>query len=163
MKKGYTLIETVAVFLLIAVMMLSVAVSLVPMSDGFSQAIRNSDAAQKSQLAWMRISSEFTSISNVVAGSSQSITYDFLDPAGNTLRRTLSWSGLPGDALLLDNIPLTDDVADFSLNYALAPGAPGQPSWFAGARLIGIELQTLQATATYSNRIAPRNLIPGGG
>lgn len=163
MKRGYTLIETIAVFLLIAVMMLSASVALVPMSDGFSQAIQNSDAAQKAQLAFMRLASELTTISNVAASSAQSLTYDFLDPTGVSVHRTLSWSGLPGDALLLDQVPLTDDVADFGLGYASAPGAPTQPVWFSGARLISIRLETLQAAAVYSNHIAPRNLSSGGG
>jgi len=163
MKKGYTLIETVAAFLLIGVMVLSVAVSLVPITEGFSQTIRNSDSAQKAMLAYARMTSELITITNVVSGTSQAVTYDLLDPDGVGVRRTLSWSGVSGDSLLLDNVPLSDDVARFELSYARKPGLPAQATWFEGARLIGVRLDTRQTTSIYSNRIAPRNLAGGGG
>jgi len=163
MKQGYTLIETVAVFLLMAVMVLSVAVSLVPMSEGFSQTVLNSDSAQKAMLACARITSEFMTITNIVSGNARSLTYDLLDPDGIGVRRTLSWSGSPGDFLLLDDVPLSDDVARFELHYAQTPESPPQPVWFSEARMIGFRMDTRQTTTIYSNRVAPRNLAAEGG
>lgn len=158
MKQGFTLIETIAVLLLIAVMMLSAAVALVPLSEGFTQAIQNADTAQKAQLALARISRECITITNVASGSAHAMTYDFLDPEGMGIRHVLSWSGVPGDPVLLENVPLMDGVAGFELRYAASPGSPGQSSWFEGARMILLRLETMAAPAVYTNRISPRNI-----
>ena len=163
MKKGFSLIELVAVLLLIGVLLLSATVSLVPLADAFLQTRTHADTAQKARLALARLTREFITITNVAAGSSSSITYDFLDPAGASHRHTLSWSGTPGDPLLLEGVALSDDIASFELRYHQGVGGVGQPAWFTGANVMEIVLRTLVAGEGYTNSLTPRNLVMGGG
>ena len=123
MKKGFTLIEVIATLLLVAILAVSMVISLLPMTQGLMQVRANTGTAQKARLAMSRIAREFTTISNVVSSGSSAITYDFLVPSGNwyaTLRHTLSWNG---DELLLEGVPLCDDVAGFDLDIDYAAGA----------------------------------------
>ena len=156
MKKGFTLIELIATLLLVALVGLSAVISMLPMAEGLMQIRDNAGAAQKARLALARISREFTTISGVVSSGPNAITYDFLVPAGAwyaTVRHTLSWSGTPGDPLLLEGVPLTDDVADFALAIFDAPGPA--TNW-----VVAVVLQSQVGSQAFSNRIVPRNIQP---
>ncbi|MGD9613218.1 MAG: type II secretion system protein J [Kiritimatiellia bacterium] len=159
MKNAFTLIEVIATLLLVAILAVSVAISLLPMTQGLMQVRANAATAQKARLAMSRIAREFTTITAVVSSSSDEITYDFLVPAGNwyaTLRHTLSRSG---DELLLNGIPLCDDVADFDLNLDYTAGAP-YPAIGVLLSLQSVVGDDTYATS-YSNQIAPRNMFAG--
>lgn len=157
MNKGFTLIEVIAVLLLVGVLVLASTIALLPMVEGFMQVGANVDAAQKSQFAMGRMVRELTSGSNVVAATQQSVIYDFLDPAGVTHRRTLAWGGA-GTALTLDGVALCDDVGQFQLRYYARPdGAPAY-TWTAGAKIIEIVLGTASTSDVYTNRVRLRNL-----
>ncbi len=160
MKKGFTLIEVVAVLLLVGLLVLASTIALLPMVEGFMQVRRNVDAAQKSQLAMGRIVREFTTISNVVSSTQQLITYDYLDPAGATHRRTLTWGGA-GSPLTLNGVALSDDVGQFELRYYARPdGAPAY-TWNPQSRIVEIILGTASTGDIYTNRVRLRN-IPSG-
>ena len=157
MKMGFTLIEIVATLLLVALLAVSAVISMLPMTQGLMQVRDNVAAAQKARLALARLSREFTTISEVVSSGPHAITYDFLVPAGAwyaTVRHTLSWSGTPGDPLLLEGVALSDDVADFSLNLYDAAGAP--TNW-----VLDVVLRSQVGIHAFSNTIVPRNI--GGG
>jgi prepilin-type N-terminal cleavage/methylation domain-containing protein len=164
-QSGFTLIEVVAVLVLIGVLAVSTIVSLLPMAEGFVLAQRNADAARKAQLAMGRISGEFTTITNILSGTANAITYDFLEASGETFllrRRTLARSG---SALLLDGIALSDDVSHFELRYYddSEPSATPRSSWVGGtSRLIEVILESAASGDRYTNRIAPRNVLFGG-
>lgn len=152
MKKAFTLIEVIATLLLVSILAVSVAISLLPMTQGLMQVRDNAAAAQKARLAMARLTREFTTISNVVSSGSGGIQYVFLVPAGNwytTRTHTVFWSGTPGAPLLLEGVPLSDDVANFSLSYA-----PGPPP------VIDVVLQSQVGGNVFSTRIAPRNMGP---
>ena len=53
MNKGFTLIELIATLLLVAIMGVSLVISLLPMSEALTQVRANSSAAQKARLAMM--------------------------------------------------------------------------------------------------------------
>lgn len=151
-KQGFTLIEIVATLLLVSILAASVVISLLPMTEGLMQVRDNASAAQKARLAMARLSWEFTTITNVVSSGPRTLTYDFLVPAGNwyaSLRHTLSWSGTPGEPLLLEGVPLSDDVAQFGLAYSVATPLA-----------IDVVLQSQVGVHSFSNRIVPRNLAP---
>jgi prepilin-type N-terminal cleavage/methylation domain-containing protein len=158
MKHGFTLIEVLVVCLLLSALALPLFISLVPVTEGLAIARVNADAGQKVRLAAARLSREFTTISNVVAGSAQNLTYEFLDPAGVSWQRQVSWSGIAGDPLTLNGVSLSDDVGWFELRYFEEPGSTRQGAWFPEAK--GLEM-VLECDATgdrFTNCIAPRNL-----
>lgn len=159
MKNAFSLIEVLAVILLSGVLVLATSIALLPLVEGFFQVSRNAALAQKTNLALERVVREMTTITNVVAASQTSITYDFLDPAGAPRRRILAWEG-PGASLALNTVPLLDGVKQFRLRYyASATGAPGE-TWTSAMRLVEISLDAESGADPYTTRVQPRNL-PG--
>lgn len=157
MKKGFTLIEVIAVLLLVAVLGLVTILGMVPVVDGFAQVRENIVAAQKAHLAMARITREFTTLTNVVSGGETSIIYDYLDSEGNDWRRTLAWNG-SGTPVTLNGAVLTDDVAGFRLRYGAAPQSVSSSTWGDGDQLIEMVLITETGGISYTNRIRPRNI-----
>jgi prepilin-type N-terminal cleavage/methylation domain-containing protein len=163
MKRGFSLVEMIAVLLLLAVLGVSAFISLIPMTEAMMQSRTAVGSVHKINLAGERLSSEFLTITNVAAGGSRFITFDFLDPNGRTTRHAVSWSGVPGESLMLEGIPLSDDVRSFELRYYADPDATAQSQWFSDARLIEIVLHSLRSEWCYTNRVVPRNLSRIGG
>lgn len=161
MNKGFSLLEVIAVLLLLGVLALSATISMLPITEGLFQARENAQSAQKTQFAMIRMVREFTTITNVAASDARSITYDFLDPSGASFRHSLAWAGNAGDPLLLENVPLSDDVGAFELRYYAAPGSAAEAAWGADMRIIEVVLENVQGNHRYTNRIAPRNLAQG--
>ena len=153
MKKGFTLIETIAVLLLVAILALSMLISLLPMTQALAQIRANSGAARKARLAMARISREFTTITNVVSGGSgSSMTYDYLIGHSNWYAARRHTVSLSGDQLMLQGVPLADKVASFNLNYT-----PGPPP------VIDVVL-TMSGDVggdSFSSSLAPRNMSTG--
>jgi len=155
MKKGFTLIEVIAVLLLTGVLVLASSVALLPMVEGFFSVQRNVEGSQRSHLAIHRMVNEFMTISDVVSSSPASMTYDFLSPQGAKIRRQLAFTG---NTLSLDGVALSRDVRDFSLRYLSAPEASPASSWTANSQLIEIVYSSLSGGNTYTNRVRPRNI-----
>ena len=159
MKTAFTMIEVIATLLLVAVLALSVAISLLPMAQGLMQVRANADTAQKARLAMSRISRELTTVTNVAALGASDITYDFLVPVGSwyaVRRHTLAWDGT---VLTLQEgggpvVPLSDDVAQFDVHLRTTPGAD-MPT-------IDVVLLSRETGTVFSNAIAARNVIGGG-
>lgn len=96
MKTAFTMIEVIATLLLVSILALSVAISLLPITQALMQVRANADTAQKARLAMSRISRELTTVTNVVSIGESDITYDFLVPVGAwyaVRRHTLAWDG----------------------------------------------------------------------
>lgn len=157
MKQGFTLIEIIAVMLLVSFLVLIATLSLLPMTEGFFQIRRSAEGLQKTHLALARIGRELTTITNVVASGRHTLTYDFLDPTGAAHRRTLSWNGADSP-LLLNAVPLSDDVGTFELRYYATPDGAAATSWTADSRLIEFSLGSAAGPHLYTVRIRPRNL-----
>ena len=159
MKNGFTLLELAATLLLVGILAVSVTISLLPMSQALMQVRDNTVAAQKARLAMARIAWEFTTITNILASGPSAISYEFLASSAphsySTRRHTLSWSGNNAPLLLQDDdaglsAPLSDDVADFNLSYVAGPPLA-----------IQIVLASRAGGNVFSNRIVPRNILPG--
>ena len=159
MKNGFTLLEMTATLLLVGILAVSVTISLLPMSQALMQVRDNTVAAQKARLAMARIAWEFTTITNLVSSGPSSISYQFLVSSGShsyaTRHHTLSWGGTGADLLLQDDTaglsaPLSDDVAHFGLTYEAGPPL-----------IIQVVLESRAGGNSYSNRIVPRNILPG--
>lgn len=156
-RQGVTLIEMVVVMLLMGLLILSFALSVLPVTEGLLLVRQNVNSAQKSQLALGRLEREFTVITNVVSGGATSMVYDFLDENGIPQRRTVSWTS--GQPLKLNGVSLSDDVARFGLQYYAAPGAPVQSVWSGTTRIIEIVLQSQAGGGiVYTNRVFVRNM-----
>lgn len=154
---GFTLIEMTVTMVLVALLLLSFSLSVVPVTEGMLLARRHTDAAQKAQHAIGRLVREFTSITNVVSGTGSALVYDTVDVNGVTHRRTVSWNA--GGPLLLNGIPLSDDVGFFALRYYTAPDGAPQTGWNSSMRLAELILQSQTGGGIiYSNRVYLRNL-----
>ena len=158
MKKGFTLIELTATLLLVAIMGVSLVISLLPMSEALMQVRANASAAQKARLAMSRITAEFITITNVLTGGSSAISYRFLTPDGLKAyavhAHTLVWGGAGTDLVLRDDADgraeaLTDDVADFQLTYDVGPPL-----------VIHVALQSEVGVNAFSNSVVPRDIQP---
>ena len=163
MKRGFSLIELVAVLLLVGVLATAATVSLLPVAEGLMQVRLNATTMQKSRLAYARLTRELTTITNVAAGGVHSLQYVFLDPARTPHARTLTWGGNSGDPLLLNGVPLTDDVADFQLHYYHLPDDGSYSTiWSTNSRIIEVILQSQGTGDLLATRLVPRNILFGG-
>jgi prepilin-type N-terminal cleavage/methylation domain-containing protein len=165
MKPGFTLIELIAVMLLVSILVSSATLSFVPVAQALMQVRTNTSSMQKSRLAVARLAREFTTISNVVAGDAHTLDYLFLDPAGVLRQRDLAWSGTPGDPLLLEGWTLTDDVGDFRLQYIDYDFDTGtwrtNATWASTSvcEYIEIVLQSQASGDRFTNIVSPRNYL----
>ncbi|MFU8780666.1 MAG: hypothetical protein ACNA71_06535 [Kiritimatiellia bacterium] len=156
-RNGITLIETVVVLVLIGLLGFSIVLAVVPVTRGMLMTRGSVNATQKTHLAFSRLVREFTGITNVVSGTGQSMVYEFADSAGVSHQRSVSWSA--GGALLLDGVPLTDDVAAFALRYYAAPDGAAQHSWGEGMRMVEMLLQPASfRSVVFTNRVYLRGL-----
>lgn len=156
-QHGFSLIEAIAVLLLVGILATTVVISLLPMVQGLTQVQENTETSQKARLAMARISRELTTVTNIVALSSSAITYQFLVPAGAStyaaLQHTISWNGSSGSPVLLEGVPLVDRVDD--LQFTAIAGDPL-------ALDVALTLHNGVGVDLFAMRIIPRN-IPAGG
>lgn len=159
-RHGFTLVEMIAVLLLVSLLSAVAGMGMVPITRGFIAARENTQAAEKVQVAMSRIVRDLHFVTDVSAGSASSITYQAPDSAGVQAWSTLSWAGSAGDPVLLDGLTLLDGVASFQLAYVrYAAGAEVSGStWSAAARGIDITIVLDNAGATtFRSRVYPRN------
>lgn len=147
---GFTLIEMIASLAIVGILAAIAGMGLVQMTEGFLLSRVGAESAQKAQLAMTRMVKEFSHITDVSSGSSQSITFDsyHANEAIDTIRSfTISWNGTAGAPLLVTCIdcpggnvtePLADNVVRFDLAYIyydtsgnLVTAASGTPAWRA--------------------------------
>ena len=157
-NRGFSLIEVLAVLLLVGVFVAFTGLLFGPVVQTFINARRATEIMHDSQLAMARISRELTTVTNVVSGSSLSITYDTLDSSGISHRRNIAWSGTPGSALLLNGNTLIDDLQQFSFSYLNNVGSPRQSSWGIDSTIIEVFMDIGIAGSSYTNRFYPRNI-----
>lgn len=158
MKRGFTLIEMIAVLLIVGVLALATVTALAPMAEGYLLARENAESAQALAFATARLAREFSSVTNVVSGTERTITYDHLDQNGVLRRRTLAWSGTAGTPLTLDTVALLDNVGDLEFRYYTAPGQAAQSAWTAASREIETSVRLTSDINPCVLRIRPRNL-----
>jgi prepilin-type N-terminal cleavage/methylation domain-containing protein len=156
-KTGLTLVEVLVALVLVGILVSVSGLLLAPLVQTFLNAHKASELMHQSQLAMARMSREFTTITNVVSGTSVAITYDTLDSSGGGHRRTISWDGA-GSPLRLNAKTLAGDVKLFTLSYVDGVGETPQSSWGADSAIIEVLLDMGTAGSIYTNRFYPRNL-----
>mgnify|MGYP002725646090 CR=1 FL=1 len=157
-QSGMTLIEILVSLLIVGVLVGVSGLLLSPLIQGFLNARQATELLHQGQIGMARIVRELTTVTNVVSGNSVSITYDTLDSTGVAHRRSISWGGSSGDALLLSGNTLIDDVARFQLSYLNSLGAAKLSSWGADSSIIEVVIDFGVHGSVYTNRICPRNL-----
>ncbi len=163
-NKGFTLIEVIAVLVLSGVLAGIVGTGLVQISKSFIFTKQNMGTTQKAQLAMLRILKEFTNISSITAGASNtSIT--FVSQHATAITYTLSWAGA-GNPLLLttggNDYTLTDNVNNFNLLYYNTYASASEDTWTNGSSsIIQVTLDLTGAegiVSGFTTRVEPRNI-----
>ncbi len=157
-RSGFSLVEVLGALLLVGILAVFTGMLLAPMAGAFLQAREAGRLMQDGQLAMARVARELTTVSNVVASSSVSITYDTLDSAGGSHRRTLEWAGSAGDPLVLAGHTLIGQLREFDLSYMDTVEGTPQTSWGADSTIIEVVLDLGAAGSSYTNRLVPRNV-----
>lgn len=126
---GFTLIEMIASLAIVGILAAIAGIGLVQITEGFLLSHAGAESAQKAQLVMARMVKEFSYITDVAGGSSNSITFDSFhaDETVDTIRSfSISWNGTVGAPLLLTCLdcpggsvtePLADNVVTFDLAY----------------------------------------------
>ena len=157
-RAGFTMIELIAVIVLVGALTIAAGMVMIPMVNAMRVAQQNVDSLQKAQFALARITRELTTVSNVVSGTARAMTYDTLDSTGQPHRHTLAWSGTAGEPVTLDGAPLTDDVSQFGLSYFAAPGSTPASTWSASLPNVRVVLGLGNTPMTFTNGVHMRNL-----
>jgi prepilin-type N-terminal cleavage/methylation domain-containing protein len=159
-EKGFTLIEVIASLVILTVVGALVIVSTIRIIEGFTIAKMNAVKSQKGHIALSRLTKEFTNITSVTSGNSNSIFFNsrsYID--GTLVTKSVLWAG-SGNPLLLNIDPLVDNVSNFELTYYDSSGT-GSGTWSTTSKEIGITLTLVGAkgkSSAFTTRVVPRNL-----
>ncbi|MFH1137059.1 MAG: prepilin-type N-terminal cleavage/methylation domain-containing protein [Pseudomonadota bacterium] len=128
MRKGFSLIELVAVLVLVGAVAAVGSLGLIQVIQGFAFARDNAELAQKAEAALLRMRIEFSHIEHNLttedveasnSSSASSLTYTAVFN-GVTETNTIT---LVGDEVRLDGVPLTDKVDSLLFEYLDKSGA----------------------------------------
>lgn len=161
---GFTLIEMIAVLLIVGVVATVSGMAIVTGIKGYLFATDNVSISQKAQMALTRINRELMELVDVTSAEQSRISYRKLDDTTNTLYfsdpddtiNIVSGENPSGGDVLVDRVGL------FRLAYF-----KGEDTWVAGTddirdlSTIGIELHIDRfegdLSVTFMTRISPRN------
>ncbi len=110
-QKGFTLIEIIAVLLLVGILAGIFGFGITAGIRGYLLAQENSAMSQKAQLAMKRLTREFIECFDCVGTGTVSLDFTYENHLED---RTLS---MDGGALKLNGYVLVDQVSDFSMKY----------------------------------------------
>ncbi|MBN2515909.1 MAG: type II secretion system protein [Deltaproteobacteria bacterium] len=163
-QKGFTLIEIIAVLLIVAVVATVSGMAIVTGVKGYLFATDNVSITQKAQMALTRINRELMELADVTSAEQSRVTYRKLDDTTTTLYfsdpddtiNIVSGENPSGGDMLVDRVGL------FQLTYY-----KGQEPWVIGTddirdlSTIRIELHIERSegglSVTFATRITPRN------
>lgn len=175
MKKqaGFTLIEMIAVFLIVGVIATVAGMVIVTGMKGYLFAKDNLSISQKAQMAMTRMNRELMELFDVSTAESSRITYQRLDGTG-TVTQTIYLDEadekvkIASGSTPSDGDILVDHVSEFTLTYYKGTGF-----WVAGTddiqelSAIGIDLDLKrfedERIIEFSTMVSPRNNKNYGG
>ena len=172
-QTGFTLIEMIAVFLIMGVMATVAGMAIVTGMKGYLFAKDNLSISQKSQMAMARMNRELMELLDVSTAESSRITYQRLDGTG-TVTQTIYLDETDEKVKIAsglnpsDGDTLVDHVGEFKLTYYKGTGF-----WVAGTddiqelSAIGINLDLKrfedERIIEFSTMVSPRNNKNYGG
>ena len=157
-EAGFSLIELIAVLVLIGIMGVGVGLGFSNIVSGFMLSRDTAAVAGKGQLAMLRLAREFRVISAVSAASATSITFDALRDGGATQTITVTQSDT---TITLNGDTLTDTVSTLALAYYDTFDASPETTWAPERRLIELSITLAgpnNTPVTFTTRVMPRNL-----
>ena len=166
-QAGFTLIEIIAVLLIIAVVATVSGMAIVTGVRGYIFATDNASISQKAQMAITRINRELMELVDVTSAEQSRITYRKLDDTTATIYfsdpedtiNIVSGENTSGGDMLVDRVGL------FQLTYSQGLDQ-SDPPWIVGTDVsklstIGIELRLErfegELSVMFATRISPRN------
>lgn len=171
-EKGFTLIEIIASLVILGILGTMVVITSIKVVEGFLFVRINCETAQKGHLALNRLTKEFTNIISVDTANTDATSITFTSRSyvnGAVGTYTVSWGGVAGNPLLLDNDPgvavsfddLVDNVNGFAMAYLDTFNGTETTTWSAAREIIKVTL-TLDAAngviSTFTTHVVPRNL-----
>lgn len=156
--KGFTLLEVIAVMILIGVIATAVVLGYVQVMKGMVFTKMNVATIQKGQIGMTKLVKEFSNIniSSITAASETSITFTSVKN-GVSGTHTVTFTG---NAITYDGNIVTDQVATFLLKYYDSYESTAQSTWQSSRRIIEITLNLKGADDVLSEfkaRVKPRN------
>lgn len=159
--KGFTLIEIIASLVLIGIISTFFLINVAHLIEGYFFTRDNANTSLSAQVTMSRLMKELSSIDGVSSGSATSITYSFVRSGISQSNRTVSWSGVVDDPLLLGGVILAENVNDFQISYHQSYSDSGDFTWDGTEKIIGITLGITGASdvvSSFSFQVVPRNL-----
>ena len=156
-EKGFTLIEIIAVLILVSILAVFAGMGIVSIVEGFFFTKMNAATVQKGQAAIVRLDKEFSNITSVSSGNAASINFTSYKQ-GVEGTHVVSWAG---NDLTLDGDTLTDNVSEFDLGYYDSFDGAKQSTWSSSRKVIEITLKLKGANdvvSEFKSRVVPRNL-----
>ena len=178
-NKGFSLIELIAVLLLVGVLASVAGLGIVQASKAFIFTKNTTEMGQKNVLPLTRIRRSIANLTLITAAGANSITLDRLSN-GENITETYAWSGTVDTPLTLTVTDssgssgphdLVDVVQSFTLDFQTQSGGAG--SWSVGGLISELAYVTVNLTLAggdgsqtmqFSDRVVPRNtFIPSTG
>lgn len=158
-NSGFTLVEMIAVMVLVGILTAVVGTGSVQMVRGMIFTKMNAVTIQKGQMTMTKLVKEFTNINigGITAADATSITFSSVK-GGTVGTHTVM---LSGNTVTFDGDILTDQVDHFSLGYYDNFDGAAQTTWRSSRRIIEITLGLKGAddvVTVFRERVKPRNI-----
>ncbi len=162
-KSGFTLIEMVVTLILVGIIAAFAGMWIVSVTNGYIQARASAETAQKAQLAFARLTKEFSAIKSVDSESTTDSQITFTRWDEEISANVTQTVALNGNLLKIGDNTLADNISSFKLSYCDTnfPNSTCPSSWSSDSKVIQIEIEFSlpgNLNSEFTKRVTPRNL-----